>query len=412
MTTTDAAHAHLGRGRRRGDRRRLAVPVRGARDCPIAAPISCRRRGVTRGPLKLTVYATGELRAGRTATLVVPPAGGTLRLVTLVSTGNSVKTGDVVFEIRSGRPAVRARAGQVGDGRGRAADRQDQGGQRRAGRRGRGRAAHRALRRPARRARHRGQRSDRRHRRAEERAHARGSAAQRLAQLEQDVKSRTATNEAALAVLRRAEATRRSWRCSARSRSSTAWWSRRRSTAWSPRRKTATPPAACSSSGRRCPSTAQGDTTFSGRADRRRDRDRPDGSARQDQRDRSRQPARPASSRPWSPTRLPGETFTAQVGALSGLASRGNFFETSAGAPVRRHLHVRQAGPAAARRRRRSRLVIDGQGGPQRAAGAAPGGLREERQDLRLPEGRRPLRAARREGHRQHREPRRASTGV
>jgi multidrug efflux pump subunit AcrA (membrane-fusion protein) len=27
---------------------------------------------------------------------------------------------------------------------------------------------------------------------------------------------------------------------------------------------------------------------------------------------------------------LPGETFTAKVGALSGLASRGNFFETSA----------------------------------------------------------------------------------
>src|SRR4051812_45794850 len=33
-----------------------------------------------RGPLKLTAYATGEIRAGRTATLVVPPAGGTLRL--------------------------------------------------------------------------------------------------------------------------------------------------------------------------------------------------------------------------------------------------------------------------------------------------------------------------------------------
>ena len=54
---------------------------------------------VTRGPLKLTVYATGEIRAGRTATLVVPPAGGMLRLVTMLSTGTHVKAGDVVFEI-------------------------------------------------------------------------------------------------------------------------------------------------------------------------------------------------------------------------------------------------------------------------------------------------------------------------
>jgi multidrug efflux pump subunit AcrA (membrane-fusion protein) len=54
---------------------------------------------VVRGPLKLTVYATGELRAGRTATLVAPPAGGTLRIVKLVPTGSTVKAGEVVFEI-------------------------------------------------------------------------------------------------------------------------------------------------------------------------------------------------------------------------------------------------------------------------------------------------------------------------
>jgi HlyD family secretion protein len=54
---------------------------------------------VVRSPLKLTVYATGELRAGRTATLVAPPAGGTLRIVKLVPTGASVKAGEVVFEI-------------------------------------------------------------------------------------------------------------------------------------------------------------------------------------------------------------------------------------------------------------------------------------------------------------------------
>jgi HlyD family secretion protein len=54
---------------------------------------------VLRGPLKLTVYATGELRAGRIATLVTPSAGGMLRLVKLVPTGASVKKNDVVFEI-------------------------------------------------------------------------------------------------------------------------------------------------------------------------------------------------------------------------------------------------------------------------------------------------------------------------
>jgi len=54
---------------------------------------------IVRAPLKLTVYANGEVRAGRTATLVVPPAGGTLRLVTLLTTGTPVKAGEVVFEI-------------------------------------------------------------------------------------------------------------------------------------------------------------------------------------------------------------------------------------------------------------------------------------------------------------------------
>lgn len=53
---------------------------------------------VVRGPLKLTVYATGELRAGRTATLVAPPAGGSLRLITLLQTGTAVKKDQVVFE--------------------------------------------------------------------------------------------------------------------------------------------------------------------------------------------------------------------------------------------------------------------------------------------------------------------------
>ena len=53
---------------------------------------------VTKGPLKLRVNATGELRAGRTVTMVTPPVGGMLRIVTLVQTGMPVKTGDVVVE--------------------------------------------------------------------------------------------------------------------------------------------------------------------------------------------------------------------------------------------------------------------------------------------------------------------------
>jgi HlyD family secretion protein len=53
---------------------------------------------VTRGPLKLDVHATGELRAGRVASLAAPPVGGTLRLVRVAGTGTTVRAGDVVME--------------------------------------------------------------------------------------------------------------------------------------------------------------------------------------------------------------------------------------------------------------------------------------------------------------------------
>ena len=53
---------------------------------------------VIKGPLKLTVHATGELRAGRTMTLVTPTVGGMLRIVHLVPTGVAVKSGDTVME--------------------------------------------------------------------------------------------------------------------------------------------------------------------------------------------------------------------------------------------------------------------------------------------------------------------------
>jgi HlyD family secretion protein len=54
---------------------------------------------LTRSPLKLTVHATGDLRAGRTLTLVTPPVGGgSLRIVKLVATGVAVKKDDPVVE--------------------------------------------------------------------------------------------------------------------------------------------------------------------------------------------------------------------------------------------------------------------------------------------------------------------------
>ena len=70
----------------------------------IAVPTLPARRSavpttrVSKGPLKLTVYATGELRAGRTVALVTPAVGGMLRIVTLVATGMPVKSGETVVE--------------------------------------------------------------------------------------------------------------------------------------------------------------------------------------------------------------------------------------------------------------------------------------------------------------------------
>lgn len=54
---------------------------------------------VKRGDLDLKVYTTGELRPAKRAMLVAPPVGGgTLRIVHLAKTGTPVKAGDVVME--------------------------------------------------------------------------------------------------------------------------------------------------------------------------------------------------------------------------------------------------------------------------------------------------------------------------
>jgi len=68
----------------------LVPRARAAGGVPTAA--------VTRGALRLDVYANGELRAGRSVSLSAPPAGGRLRLLQLVETGMAVRTGDVVAE--------------------------------------------------------------------------------------------------------------------------------------------------------------------------------------------------------------------------------------------------------------------------------------------------------------------------
>jgi len=53
---------------------------------------------VVKGPVRLTVHAAGDLRAGRTMTLVTPPVGGTLRIIRLVQTGGAVKANEPVME--------------------------------------------------------------------------------------------------------------------------------------------------------------------------------------------------------------------------------------------------------------------------------------------------------------------------
>jgi HlyD family secretion protein len=66
------------------------LPDRGGATVPTAR--------VVQGPLKVTVHANGELRAGRTVTLVTPPVGGMLRIVDMLPTGTMVTAGDVVME--------------------------------------------------------------------------------------------------------------------------------------------------------------------------------------------------------------------------------------------------------------------------------------------------------------------------
>ena len=53
---------------------------------------------VARGNLDLKIYTTGELRAGKTAMLVAPSVGTSLHLIFLAKTGTRVKSGDLVAD--------------------------------------------------------------------------------------------------------------------------------------------------------------------------------------------------------------------------------------------------------------------------------------------------------------------------
>jgi len=82
----------------------LVIVVAIAATFATGAPVLPDRRSsvptakVVKGPLKLTVYATGELRAGRTVNMMAPAAGGSLRIVKLLPTGAAVKKDDEVIE--------------------------------------------------------------------------------------------------------------------------------------------------------------------------------------------------------------------------------------------------------------------------------------------------------------------------
>ncbi len=64
---------------------------------PAAAGAVPTARAV-RGALKLDVWAKGDLRAGRVVSLAAPSAGASLRVIHLAGSGSAVKAGEVVME--------------------------------------------------------------------------------------------------------------------------------------------------------------------------------------------------------------------------------------------------------------------------------------------------------------------------
>jgi len=76
---------------------RVRVPAAAPGGAEAAAAVPTAR--VVRGPIALSVHSTGELRAARSMMLAAPSVGGTLRILTLVTTGTRVHAGDVIAEL-------------------------------------------------------------------------------------------------------------------------------------------------------------------------------------------------------------------------------------------------------------------------------------------------------------------------
>jgi len=68
-----------------------------------ARPIPTAR--VQRGRVQVTVYTSGELRAGRSIQLIAPPIGGNLQIVKLAASGEPARKDDIVVEFDTAEQA-------------------------------------------------------------------------------------------------------------------------------------------------------------------------------------------------------------------------------------------------------------------------------------------------------------------
>ncbi len=328
----------------------------------MGAPVLPERRSsvptakVVRGPLKLTVYATGELRAGRTMNMMAPPAGGSLRIVKLLPTGTAVSKDDVVMEFDPADQifAVEQAKSDLAEAEQQIvkmkADTAVQASQDKLNmltarydvRRGEldtaGNEFVGAI-------------------DAQKNALNLEEARRRLQQLEQDAGSRTATTSAALAVVEE--------------RRNKAQMAMQRAQSIIDNLAVKAPIDGVVSvkenrdgqffffSGMVLPQYREGDTTFSGRniADIV-ENGKMEVRAKVTETDRDN--LKTGQKATVQIDALPGRTFTAKVGALSGGASRGNFFETSAVRQFDIGLELAERDP---RMRAGSslRVVIDGQ---------------------------------------------------
>jgi multidrug resistance efflux pump len=76
----------------------LATGIAVVRGVSPAASRTVPTTHVQRGRVQVTVYTVGDLRASRAVQLAAPPMGGQLQIVHLADTGDMVKAGDVVVE--------------------------------------------------------------------------------------------------------------------------------------------------------------------------------------------------------------------------------------------------------------------------------------------------------------------------